>query len=444
MTDCSASLRLFPLAGKPVEVRADGGAITSDAGVLLVREVDERLGLTARLAQCLPDPRQQAKVRHPLLAQLRQRIYQIVCGYEDTNDADTLRSDPALKLAVGRAPSEPDLASQPTLSRLENAATRRLCWQLSEVFVDTFIARHRDSPPVRIVLDPDATDDETHGQQELSCFHGYFQEHCYLPLLIFAQTQEGGEQELIAAVLRPGNAHAGRRAMAILRRLVARLRAAFPACEIELRADAGFALPEIYAGCAQLDLPYTISLPKNDRLLALAEPWLADARAACEEAGETVRRYGEFTYAAESWPAARRVVLKAEVMTKGANPRFVVTTRTDPDPQALYHFYCQRGEPENRIKELKLDLKADRLSCHRFWANQFRLLLHAAAYLLMQTMRSRLAGTELADAQAVTLQLRLLKVGARIVESVRRVCVSLPSVYPCLSLWDAVAGSDTG
>jgi Transposase DDE domain group 1 len=435
VTDCSSPLTLFPLPRKPVEVRTDGGAITSDAGVLLLREIDERLGLTVRLAQCLPDAREQAKVRHSILAQLRQRIYQIACGYEDANDATQLRRDPALKLAVGRAPSAPDLASQPTLSRLENAATPRLCWQLSEAFVEAYIAQHRDRPPSRIVLDPDATDDPTHGQQELSFYHGYYQEHCYLPLLIFAQAEGTGEQQLIGAILRPGNAHAGRRAMAILRRIVLRLRAAFPACQVELRADSGLALPEVYAGCERLELPYTISLPRNDRLIALAAPGLAEARALHVESGETVQRFGEFRYAAESWPASQRVIVKAEVMRQGENPRFVVTTRTDADPESLYRFYCQRGDPENRIKELKLDLKADRLSCHRFWSNQFRLLLHAAAYVLLQAMRRGLAGTELAAAQAVTLQLRLLKVGARIIESVRRVRVSLPSAYPWLSLW---------
>lgn len=442
MTDCSLPLTLFPLPRKPVEVRTDGGAITSDAGVLLLRQIDERLGLTARLAQCLPDRRDPEKVRHTVLAQLRQRIYQIACGYEDANDATHLRADPAFKLAVGRAPGEPHLASQPTLSRLENAASARLCWRLSEALLDSYIAQHRDQPPTRIVLDPDATDDETHGQQELSVYHGYYREHCYLPLLIFAQAEGAGEQELIGAVLRPGNSHAGRRAMAILRRVVARLRAAFPACRIELRSDSALALPEVYAGCERLGLPYTISLPKNDRLLALAAPWRAEARAVYAETGETVQRFGEFRYAAESWSAPQRVLLKAEVMRQGENPRFVVTTRTDLEPEPLYHFYCQRGDPENRIKELKLDLKADRLSCHRFWANQFRLLLHAAAYVLLQGMRRRLAGTALGCAQVATLRLRLLKVGARIVESVRRVRVSLPSAYPWLSHWWRLASPD--
>ncbi len=438
MTECSTSLTLFPLPSKPVVVSFDGGAITSDAGVLLVRQMDRRLGLTQALACCLHDPREPGKVQHTLPALVRQRVYQICQGYEDANDATTLRSDPALKLAVGRAPSEPDLASQPTLSRLEQRVGWRECWRMSVALVQSYVQRHRAHPPTRIVLDGDATDDPTHGQQELTFFHGYYETHCYLPLLFFAQAEGEGEQELLAAVLRPGNSHAGRRAMAILRRLVLLLRQAFPQCQIELRADSGMALPEVYEGCEALGLPYTISLPQNPRLLKEAAPWLRDAHAIYEETAEKVQVFGEFRYAAESWPQERRVIVKAEVMAQGENPRFVVTSRTDLDPRDLYHFYCQRGDPENRIKELKEGIQADRLSCHRFWANQFRLLLHAAAYVLFQTLRQSLADTDLAHAQVSTLRLRLLKVGARVAERVRRVWVQLPSAYPGREYWRRV------
>jgi hypothetical protein len=439
MTDYSAELTVFPLCRKPVWVRDDGGALTSDAGVLLLRELDERLGLTAGLASCVVDRRERSKVRHDVRSLLRQRIYQIACGYEDCNDADALRADPALKLAVGRAPTEPDLASQPTLSRLENAVSAQQCWRYSEQLVACYLQRHRRRPPRRIVLDVDATDDETHGQQQLSFFHGYYDEHCYLPLLVFAQAEGSGEQELLTAVLRPGNVHAGHRAMAILRRLVARLRQAFPHCQLELRADSALALPEVYEGCERLGLPYTISLPKNQRLAELAEPPLAQAQAIHAETGQTVQVFAALCYAAHSWERSRRVIVKAEVMSQGHNPRFVVTSHRELEPEALYHFYCQRGDPENRIKELKADLKADRLSCHRFWANQFRLLLHATAYVLLQAMRAALAGTELARAQVSTLRLRLLKVGARIKESVRQVWVHLPSAYPWFELWPRLA-----
>jgi len=324
------------------------------------------------------------------------------------------------------------------VSRLENAVRWRECWKLSEALVACFVQQYRDSPPTRLVLDVDATDDPTHGQQEMSFYHGYYETHCYLPLLVFAQVNGGGEQHLLAAVLRPGNVHAGRRAMAILRRVVARLQKAFPQCQIELRADSGLALPEVYDGCEALGLPYTISLPQNERLLRLAAPFLRDADAMHAETGETARRYGEVWYAAQTWPVGRRVIIKAEVMTQGANPRFVVTTRPELDPEAHYHFYCQRGDPENRIKELKEGLHLDRLSCHRFWANQFRLLLHAAAYVLFQALRRALAGTRLEKAQVSTLRLRLLKVGARVRESVRRVWVQLPQAYAGMDLWQRV------
>jgi hypothetical protein len=439
MTECSTDLTLFPLSQKPVTIRSDGGALTSDAGVLLLRQLDERLGLTRRLAGCVLDRREQGKVRHDVLALLRQRIYQIACGYEDCNDADHLRADPALKLAVGRAPTEADLASQPTLSRLENAVGWRECWRIGEALLECYRQRHRKLPPTRIILDIDATDDETHGHQQLAFFHGYYNEHCYLPLLVFAQAEGEGEQELIGALLRPGNVHGGRRAMALLKAIVRRLRQAFPECVIELRADSALALPKVYEGCEKLGIPYTISLPKNERLIEMAQPWMTDAQAIYAETGEPAQVFGEFVYAAHTWSQERRVICKAEVMGKGDNPRFVVSNRIDLEPEAHYRFYCQRGDPENRIKELKLDLKADRLSCHRFWANQFRLLLHAAAYVLMQAMRAALAGTEFARAQVSTLRLRLLKVGARVRESVRRVLVQLPSAYPWAYLWPRLA-----
>jgi len=439
MTECSTALSLFPLPKLEVVVRDDGGEIASDAGVLLVREIDERLGLTERLAQCLSDARDQAKVHHSMLGLVRQRVYQITCGYEDCNDADWLRFDAALKLAVGKAPEEESLASQPTLSRMENGPGWRECYAISEALVAAYVARHQAEPPARIILDADATDDECHGHQQLAFFHGYYEEHCYLPLLVFAQAEGHGEQELIAAVLRPGNVHAGYRAMAIIERIVARLREAFTYCSIELRADAGLALPEVYNGCEAIGLPYAISLPKNERLKRLIEPWMADARAMHAQTAEKAVVFGEFWYAADTWSHERRVIAKAEVMSEGENPRFVVTNRTDSAPESLYRHYCQRGDPENRIKELKEGLRADRLSCHDFWANQFRLLLYGTAYVLCQTMRACLVGTELATAQVSTLRQHLLKVGARVRQSVRRVLVQLPTSYRWFYLWPRLA-----
>jgi len=355
------------------------------------------------------------------------------------NDFDALRSDPLFKLAVGRQPlTGADLGSQPTLSRLENAVGPKDLLRMSAALVEMFVEGRNGAPPQRIILDADATDDPTHGQQEFEFYHGYYDHHCYLPLLVYA-TADGGEQELVAAVLRPGNVHAGHRAVAVLRRIVERVREAFPQAEILLRGDAGLALPAVYDYCEGANLHYVISLAKNSRLLEQAQPWLTEAAAIYAETGEKVRHFGEFSYAADSWPQRRRVIVKAELTGQGENPRFVVTNLAEPDPQAIYDdWYIQRGDVENRIKELKNDLLSGRTSCHRFLANQFRLLLHAAAFVLMQGLRQLLAGTELAAAQAGTLRGKLLKVGARIRQTYRRIWVQMPTSYPYARLWELV------
>ena len=421
------------IAGRDVVVSFDGGEISSDAGLLLLAEADRRLGLTRRLAECLVDRRQSAKVEQPFLDMLRQRVFGIACGYSDQNDFDTLRSDPVHKLAVGRTPSDDDLASQPTLSRFENSVSRTGLLRMSEVLADGFIYRHRRQPPREIVLDADATDDPTHGQQELSFYHGYYECHCYLPLLVYAQA-DGGEQELVASVLRPGNVHAGRGAVSILGRLVDRLQAAFPTASIILRADSGLALPEVYRWAEEAGIGYAIGLAENSRLEEAAQPAMRKARAIFEATGEKAKLFRTIWYAAESWPKERQVVVKAEVLQKGENPRFVVHNlpwRADE----VYSFYTERGEAENRIKELKLDLESGRTSCHRFLANQFRLMLHAAAFVLLQFIRSHLQGTELAKAQCHRLRLCLLKVGARVRQSARRIWLQLPSSYPWQDFW---------
>jgi hypothetical protein len=426
----------IPCAGKQVTATFDGGHLSSDGGLMLLRQVDEQLGLTARLAACIRDERNPNLVEQSVHDLLRQRIFGIMCGYEDCNDFDALRSDPLFKLALGRAPlTGADLGSQPTLSRLENAVGPKDLLRMSAALVEMFVERPRATPPQRIILDADATDDPTHGQQEFEFYHGYYDHHCYLPLLVYA-TADGGEQELVAAVLRPGNVHAGHRAVAVLRRIVERVREAFPQAEILLRGDAGLALPAVYDYCEGANLHYVISLAKNSRLLEFAQPWLTEAAAIYAETGEKVRHFGEFSYAAESWPHLRRVVVKAEVTGQGENPRFVVTNLAEPDPQAIYdELYTQRGDVENRIKELKDDLLSGRTSCHRFLANQFRLLLHAAAFVLMQGLRQLLAGTELAAAQAGTLRGKLLKVAARVRQTCRRIWVQLPTSYPYQRLW---------
>jgi len=434
MTQCIGQLGFGLLVGKQVIGEFAGGDISSDGGLMLIAAADRRLGLTRRLAACLGDTRQASKVRHSTAELLAQRVYQIAAGYEDCNDAADLRRDPVLKTAVGRLPrTGPDLASQPTLSRFENGVGRRELWRMAQVLVEAFLAQHAGERPRRIILDFDATDDETHGQQQFAEFHGYYDEHCYLPLLVTAQVDDG-PQELVVALLRRGRAHAGRNAVAVLRRLVARLRAQWPGVELVVRGDSGFALPELYDWCEAHGVHYLIGLAKNPRLLALAQPHLEAARAAYRETGEKVRRLHEGRYAAEGWPHERRVLLKAEVTEQGDNPRFVVTDLAG-DADELYRLYAARGEMENRIKELKADLAIDRTSCHRFAANQFRVLLHATAYVLLCYLRTGLRGTRLAKAQVGTLQRALLKLGVRVRETARRVWLGFASSCPAQDLW---------
>jgi hypothetical protein len=435
----TAAMTFAPPAPLPLAVDFLGGRLTSDGGWAWVAEADAALGLTAALAAALPEPRRR-RGRHAVEDLVRQRVYQIAAGYADQDDADALRADPLLKLVCGRRPeSDPDLASQPTPSRLENAFSARDCYRLAEALGAVYLAeRERDGIPTRVVLDLDSTDDPTHGEQEGSAYHGYYRQHMYHPVLVF----DGETGQVVTAVLRPGTAHAGHGALAILKRVVARLRARWPQVTIELRADAGFAKPEIYAWCEERGIAYTIGLVANPRLEALAAPLLADAlaqRAAAD--GAKARLLDETAYQAGSWPHPRRVIIKAEALAKGTNTRFVVTTRTD-QPDALYAWYTDRGETENRIKDLKTACFADRLSCHRFLANQFRLLLHAAAYVLLDTLRRWLvqAGSERMTLESV--RLRLLKIGGRVRELATRAQLRLASSHPGEPLWHRLAARE--
>jgi hypothetical protein len=434
------SIRFDTSAGRPLEAAFDAGRLTSDGGLPWLAEADRALGLCEALAAGLPEWRR-GPVRHDLATLVRQRVLQIACGYEDQDDADTLRADPLLKLACGRLPeSGPDLASQPTLSRLENAVDRRGCYRLARALVEVYLReRERDGRPERILLDLDGTDDPTHGDQEGTAYHGYFGQHMYHPLLVF----DGDTDQLIAAVLRPGNAHAGRGVVAVLKRLVRALRARWPGVRIELRADSGFAGPALYEYCERAGVAYTIGLVPNPRLEGAAAPLLAAAQAeSARQGGAKVRLAGEAAYRAASWPRERRVVYKAEVLERGPNTRFVVTTRGDP-PLALYDWYVDRGEPELWVKDFKRACFADRLSCHRFWANQFRLLLHAAAYWLLDTLRRWLGQLGLPRLQLDTLRLRLLKVGGRVRERLTRIRLHLASSHPGEPLWHALAAHPT-
>ena len=443
MDDSATPTFSFPtLAPLALDAAFDGGRLTSDGGLPWLAHAEAQIGVCAAIAAHLTDWRHDARI-HSLATLVRQRVFQIACGYEDQDDADTLRHDPLLKLVCGRLPETgADLASQPTFSRLENAVSARDCYRIAVALGEVYLReRARDGVPTRIVLDLDATDDPTHGAQEGTRYHGYYRQHMYHPLLVF----DGDTDQLITVILRPGNAHAGKGAVAILRRIVQRLRAAWPGVQIALRADAGFALPAVYDYCEREGIELTVALLYNTRLAAQAAALLASAvQQSVARGGAKVRLVAETTYQAKSWPHPRRVVYKAEAQWldskrgMGTNLRCVVTNRDDP-PTALYDWYTARGETENWIKDFKHALKGDRLSCHRFVANQFRLLLHAAAYWLLGTLRHTLVRAGAARMTLESVRLRVVKIGGRVRQWPQRVRLHLATSHPGQALWYLLA-----
>ena len=434
MTHCTGSTMTFSrLQSRAIHADFLGGRLTTDAGSLLLREVADRIGLFDALDRVIPDPRLPEMIRHDQKAMLAQRITAIALGYEDLNDHQTLRSDPALQIAVGQLPDPTaSLASPPTLCRLENRVDRSTLIKISEVLLDQFLAAHA-TPPEHLILDFDATDDPIHGQQEGRFFHGYYDHYCFLPLYVFCG------DELLVAYLRPSKIDAARHSRAVLKLLVGKLRTAWPAVKITIRGDSGFCRWKLMRWCDSHDVGYVLGLAKNRKLEALALDWTERARRQFERTKEPQRLFGSVGYAAKSWDRSRRVILKAEHNAGGPNPRFIVTN-VPGNPRELYdEVYCQRGEMENRIKEQQLDLFAGRTSCHRFVANAFRLLLSSAAYVLMQALRREaLSETELEQAQIGTIRLKLLKVAARVLVSARRVVFHLASGYPYQKLFDLV------
>ncbi len=434
-------LRFPAMAGFTVRAHFDGGAMSSDFGALLLHGVDRQTGLIDRLASAMDDRRHPSYVDHSLGDLLRQRIFQTACGYADGNDANRLRHDPVFKLAVERAPLDAGiaLASGPTFSRLENAVSRKDIHRLARRFVDAFIASYAE-PPAMIVLDMDHSEDRTHGQQELAFYNHHYQSHCYLPLFLF----EGLSGKLISAVLRPGKRPTGRENAAILSRVLRQLRRAWPDTHILLRGDGHFANPELMALCegdAQLD--FLFGLPGNAALTPKAKPLLDRARTLHAQRCANARRFGQAEpsatrlyddvhYQAGSWSRRWRVVLKAEVMTLGDNPRFVVTSLADPAPQLLYRdLYCARGQDENFIKAIKNDLSSDRTSDHSFLANHLRLFYACAAYSLIHSLRENtLCRTELEKAQPMSIILKLFKLAVRVVQYKDRIKLHLPSACP--------------
>jgi len=466
----TAPLTFDFFAPSPIVVETCPAPLTSDAGLLPLRQFDERIGLSAAFAAALNDPRDPSRVEHSFLQMVRMRLYGILADYEDQNDHDTLRHDPVFKLLAGRAPDGPDLASQPTLSRFENQIDTASLKRLKDVFIDQFI-RSFATPPKRLTFDIDAVDDPTHGSQQLALFHGYFGQYQYLPLV----TTCADNDQVVMVSLRHGTAHAALGADADLEHLVNRLRRVWPDVHIHVRGDAGCGVPWMYTACERLGVEYTFGLSANKVLQRETEDLLAEAVRRFEQTGRPQRLFCGFWYQAGTWDRPRWVIAKAEAHAVGTNRRFIVSDR--PGARVLlepaYDDYAMRGESENRNKELKRDLAMDRLSDHRFKANYFRLYLHAAALNLLVRLRREVAApppgpsegvpTEaleganrkqyqlrrrrqdpLGEGQPWTWRTLLIKVAARVIVSARRVLVLLSGSWPHLGYYRQVSEHVSG
>ena len=427
MTNCKRESIYFPSQkGKKVEVNFSGGDVTSDGGVLLLREINRKLGLTKKVSELIPDMRDQRYVDHSVEEMLAQRIYGIALGYEDVNDHITLRKDPGFQTAIN---SDTNLASASTLSRFENSVNRKTIVEINKIHVETFVNSFKKAPK-ELILDFDPTDDPIHEYQENRFYNGYYKSFCYLPLYVFC-----GEQ-LLVSYLRPCNIDGAKHAWAILSLLVKRFRQEWPGVKIIFRGDSGFCRPKMLQWCDKHEVGYIVGIGRNNRLLKFSATLRTEAAELVEQTQEKQRLFGAFQYAAESWEHERKIIVKAEHTLLGANPRFIVTN-LEGDPKDLYEkIYCARGDMENRIKEQQLDLFADRTSCHDWWANHFRLLLSSCAYVLISAMRRiALKGTALAKAQCGTIRLKLLKIGAIIIRNTRRIKFLLSSSYPYQNLF---------
>jgi len=454
------------LGSKPILVEPIEQHLTSDAGLLPIRQFDEQLGLTAQFAAALQDLRYRPFVDHPVDEMARMRIYGILAGYADQNDHDQLRYDPAFKLLAGRQPSDDELASQPTLSRFENSIGIPSLWRLRDVLLDQFLAAF-DQAPRRLTFDIDTFDDPTHGQQQLTFFHGYYEQYQYQPRLITCAQND----LVVMACLLFGSAHAALGAEDDLQYLVARLRQKWPDVVIELRGDSGMALPKMYEACERLGVQYTFGLRLNPVLKARSEALLAEAVERYEQTGQPQRLFTAFWYQAQSWAEPRWVVVKAEAHAAGTNRRAVVTNRPGARvlPQAAYDEYADRGESENRNKEIKCGMEGDRLSDHRYMANLFRLNLHVAALNLLVRVRNlvsdpppenptaqlpreawtgharrrffnqRRERDPLGEGHACTWRMRLIKVAARVIQTTRRIKVQLSGSWPHLKHYEKVS-----
>ena len=465
--DTQIVLPFARLSGKNLQADFDGGTLSSDGGVLFLREIEAQMGMISRLAGVLHDPRDPRYTVHSYEEMLSQRIFQIACGYDDANDCTALRHDPAFKAACGRLPiSDDPVASQPSMSRFENSPRRGELYRMAQVLFDTFVASY-DQAPQSLLLDIDDTVDEVHGAQQQSLFNGYYDSYCYLPLHIY----EGQSGKLITTILRPGRGPTGEERVSILKRVVRAIRREWPEVMILLLGDGHFSTPEVHEWCESQEpqIFYILGQSGNNVLKGKARGILQQAhflyrckqerylrkkrQEACKQqtlnpkrngslpensgtgaitASMKVKLYTEFFYQAETWSQARRVICKVEVSEKGDNIRFVVTNLQHSRKSDIYErVYCGRGQMENYIKDHKRFLHSDRTSCHKFEANQFRLFLHGAAYVLMHNLRTTgLRGTAWSRAQFDQIQLRVLKVGARIEELKTKIRFHFPSSFP--------------
>jgi hypothetical protein len=452
-TACIAhhALRVHGIA-KPIIARFDQPQASSDGGAILLKAVDDRLGLTWRVASAIRDRRQPGKVAHPLRDLLRQRVFGLACGYADCNDAARLVDDPIHKLLLERDPIDgAALGSQPTLSRFENAVGRADLYRLGTALTDVVLTYHRErlGDAVRLItIDVDATDDPTHGQQELALFNGYYDTWCYLPLIATVTFNTEPLQYVVAGLLRPGTGTATRGVRGLLRRLFTKLRTLFPRARLRVRADAGFADGKLLAFLDAAAVEYVLGLPGNRRLDKRVRRLLGRARMQARTTGETATRFGETRYAARRWDRKRRIIMKAEVLcypgrARKDNPRFLVTNLPHRPATVYTRVYCGRGDMENRLKELQQGVAMDRTSCSRFAANQLRLLLSVAAYVLFQVLQIFASAAGLGAAQVWTLRERLLKVAVWVERSVRRVVLHLPQAFPWRDPWRQLAAALT-
>jgi len=430
MTECKQlefNLQTEKALNRKIIVTNNGTPTSSDGGLFLIQKADEKLGLTKEVANILNDSRQMLKVDHSLLSILRQRVYGICQGYEDGNDHDILRTDEVLQVTVGREGET--LSSQPTISRFENSQTMREVKKTNKIILKNAINILEDSEV--ITIDFDTTDDRTHGHQQLSFFNGYYHHHIYHQLIVTLNNR------LAFVLLKPGNVHVNKGAAPILRMIVKEIRKRYPDGEIIFRADGGFATPKLYNMAEKLEIYYTIAMIGNNRLKKFSNNDSSKAQRDYDDYGQKATYYNECRYQADSWKNKRRVIFKAEVLTLGKNTRFVVTNipKTMCNAQVIYEYYCLRGDMENRIKDLKNAIKSDRTSCSNYFANAFRLTLHALAYLLLETIRDAAKNTRYRNAQFDTIRLRLLKVSAWVKKSVRRLKINLPKAFVDASVY---------